>query len=712
MSSLLVNSPDMGLNALLPQTLRDPREAGDNAQNILYEYGLAKTPYGFAKLDLTTTGLNSGDTVLSVFGFDELDKYGHLIAVTTEKIYEHDNVNSEWDDKTQSGITMASDIEHPISYVLVGHNDTDIYLDDDSARANSYYHIVVCDGGMSNIQRWAGRYETDFADLTMTSGDYGTGQTTHRAHQVGAFKSRLILISPLTYSSTSSSWTENNQDIRWPTVGKIQTYTGTGSGFAKLIDTGGTNVWSALLGLGQYIIYQTQGIWSLNYVGGTTVFDPKPMIPDLGLLAPHLLISYNNVHYFVGTDYNVYAYYGGTVKNRIGDKIHKYLEEELAAAYESRCWMSMDERGKRFWIFIVPSGSTYITKAYGYDLRSQTWMVRDFSDKWSSGGITAVGLVSAQSHIAGDTYAGALATLSAYDAADDTATTAGDTTIRYGDLLYDSTNQIVDWSVLDETLDFTQMDFTAGGLGLCFTTTTGDVTELVADDTDYSNMIMRIVGGAGIDDMPRGAHYYTMSDICAVIDGAGYVVRIGLEPCESTGTAAADTSSDTPSIANDATATDGTVAATIFDPSGVTYRQALQEVRTQPTMMLGDTNGFIYKFDSTYSDYDSVSIVARQPSPVFDWGEPDRLKRWPGFSVVAEGTDAGAMLLRYRTSDFDTSDTGWTDVTFDLTSNYLTKDVWLNRSSLGLQLELRDFSGNAFDVQSFKIHEPVVEANR
>ena len=39
--------------------------------------------------------------VLSAFQWKELDETGHLMAVTTEKIYDHDRVNSEWDDKTQ-----------------------------------------------------------------------------------------------------------------------------------------------------------------------------------------------------------------------------------------------------------------------------------------------------------------------------------------------------------------------------------------------------------------------------------------------------------------------------------------------------------------------------------------------------------------------------------------------------------------------------------
>lgn len=712
MASLLVQAPDMGLNALLPQNMRDPREAGDHSQNLLYEYGLMKTPFGFAKLDLTSTGLNSGDTVLHILPFTELDKTGHHIAVTTEKIYDHDRVNNEWDDKTQSGVTMNSDIYHPVSYAEIGHDDTDIYIDDDTGKNHAYHHLIVCDGGLSNIQRWAGKYEADFGDL-VGGGGYHDG-TTHRALQVSlSEKNRILLLSPFEYDSASKTWIENNQRIRWPTVGKIQTWTGTGSGFADLLDTGGLNVWSAKLG-GQHIIYQTKGIWALNYVGGTDIYKPKPAISDLGLLAWHLLVSYNNVHYFVGTDYNVHAYYGGTVKRTIGDKIQKYLKEDLDPTYEYRCWMSMDVEGKRLWIFIVPQGSTYITKAYGMDMRTGNWMIRDFLYKreWSmGGGVTAVNLMGGDTYTVGETYAEALDKVSVYSA-DVSKSTAGEVTERYGELIEDGTINVIDWSVVDETLDFTQVAFSTGGLSFCFTTKTGEATELVGDNTDYSNLIIRIDDGSDSTNMPYGSHYYTMTDISIETDAAGISAKVNLAPRDSTsaattatGFAAADNSSNIPAIGTDCT-------ATIYDPSGSTYRDDIEEVQTSPKMFLGDSDGFVYEFDSTYTDDDGGYIIQRHFTIVFDWKEPDSYKRWPGIVVVAEGTDNGAMYVGYRTSDFDTSDTGWTDFTFDLTGSYLEKTFWINQSSKEIQYQFIHFKGKYFAVREFKILEPEIQENR
>ena len=79
MPDIQVISPDLGLNSLVPAIALTPQEAAEGSENFTYEYGILKTPQGFAKLDLTT-GLNSGDIVLSVFQWTEIDGETHLMA--------------------------------------------------------------------------------------------------------------------------------------------------------------------------------------------------------------------------------------------------------------------------------------------------------------------------------------------------------------------------------------------------------------------------------------------------------------------------------------------------------------------------------------------------------------------------------------------------------------------------------------------------------
>ena len=699
MPSILVQKLDLGLDALVSNNMIDPRGAARGTENVLYEYGIIRTPFGFAKIDLTTAGLNSGDPILNIMSYVEADRTAHTVAATTQKLYDHNRSAGTWEDKT--GDVMSSDIFHPVSYAAIAHNDTDIYLNDSSAQSNQYYHLIVCDGGLSDIQRWAGKFETTFHDV-VGGGGYHDG-TTHRALHVGTFKSRLILLSPLAFDGTSKAWILNKQRVRWPVISKLQTWVGTGSGFVDLLDRGGENVWAAALG-SLYIVYQNNSIWDLGYIGGTRIFDPKPVVPNLGLLAYHLIATHGNIHYIVGNDYNVYAYYGGSVKQRIGDKIHRFLQEDLDPVYQNRSWMTMGEQNKWLYIFIVPNGSIYITKAYVMNMQTGSWTVRDFTNTFGlNDGITAVSLVGSQTYTVGDTYQEALDKLSPHDA-DVSQDTAGDITIRYGDVLRgDSTV-----NVIDQTFDFSDTNAAAGGL--TFDVTAGATAEIT---TDFINKpILQIDDGSFMTNMPWGTHYYTVTDVShgAGINDYRFTVDArggdGTIPVDTTGTGIADNSTNVPS-------TDATYSITFFDPSGATYNQVLDDVLVDDKVVLGDATGFIYQMDETYLTEDTNNILARHITPVIDMGKPGDFKRWNRLSYTAKEKTSGngGVKIRFRTASFDTSETGWIDITQTLTSEWEEYDAYMNRSSKRVQFDFENVSGSDYEIREAELYAEL-EGNR
>jgi hypothetical protein len=625
---------------------------------------------------------------------------------------------------------MISAFPNPVSYTYVPNNygpsdSARIHLNDDTAQSQAYYHVLISNGGLNNVQRWAGRFEADFADLLMTAGDYGDAtQTTHRCQQVSSFRSRVLLLSPRNFDASTNTWSENNQQIRWNVINKPQTWSGTGSGSVTLIDTGGTNMWSAPLG-GSHIIYQTKGIWDLNYVGGTTVFDPRLMIPDLGLLAPHLLAIKNNVHYFIGDDFNVYAYFGGTVKERVGDKIHPELQAQLSSEFASRSWMAFGPNNKRVWIFIVPDGEQYATKAYGLDIRTGAWQVKDFKDLYTTTtGITSVNLVGSQSFTVGDSYNEELDKVGVYQS-DISLSTATDATLKYGDTLRgDLTGNVIDFTSLDATLDFTDVEFSTGGEFFCFTAT-ADPTKLIAmsasEGTAYSGLVLRIDDGQDSTNMPSGTHYYKMTDVSSVDPSGPFEVKVKLAlrgaGYDATGgfieTWAADNSTNIPGINSSGTNT----SATIFDPTGQTYRQSVDEILKQARLMAGDSSGFIYEFDPTHSQYAGNNISTKHVTHVEDFQEPDKYKRWSYLSMVARTNpdigSNGGVKVRHRISNFDTSETGWFgDFTVDLSSSWKEYKLFNNRSSKQIQYEFNSASGSNYQISEIKIGEPQIQDDR
>ena len=389
--------------------------AAEGSQNCLYSKGTIATPYGFEKLGAV---IDSGNPVLHIGSWSELDKTQHLMAVTKDKVYDRDFVTALWDEKTQdydtTAVSLGGNINNPVSSATILH--TDGILFNGTGTDYAYTHHILCMGytmptataDNSPIQRWAGKDETHYTDLLGANGyhDVASTKTKHFAYQVGAFYNRLLLINPLECDAASVLH-ENNQRVRWSMAGKLEVvpaWSGTGSGFYDLLDTGGYNVWGALLGM-QWIQYQNNSIWSLTHVGGTTVFTPNIEMPDLGLLGAHCIYSKNNIHYFVGNDFNVYAYTGGSNLTRIGDKIQKYLQRDLDPTYKNQCYMVMGSNNSRLWLFIVPNNSLYITQAYGMDMRTGVWQKRDYMHKWPTGGISTVALVGAGGYHASETTA-------------------------------------------------------------------------------------------------------------------------------------------------------------------------------------------------------------------------------------------------------------------------------------------------------------------
>jgi len=641
MADITVRQVDRGFDA----TIRDAVElqsgsAADGSQNVLYSRGTIKTPYGFGKVASGSLPLDSGNPVLANFMFSELDKTQHFFSVTTDKIYDRDYQNDEWDDVTQSGQPLRN-IFNPVSHASILHTDG---LALNGTGDSWYHHSIICSGGTSPIQRWAGKREADYADLAGADGYHHTSSsyTTHFALQVGAFYNRLLLISPK-ISDANNSLVDNNQRILWPQTGKLESYTGTGSGYRDLLDTGGYNVWGALLGM-QWIQYQNNSVWSLTHVGGDRAFEVDVEISDLGLLAAHLLYSKNNVHYFVGNDYNIYAYYGGSNYDRIGDKIHRYIQRDLSPAYAYRSWLCMGAENSRLWLYIVPNGKEYVTQAYGIDVRTGSWMKRDFTHKWATGGITSVALIGAGSYMVGETYSEALAAKSP------------------------------------------PKNVAIGGAARSSNVVT------VTTDAAHGFIIGETVTLAGCDsggetDAFDGDH------------------TIASKPSTTTFTFAQTGANESNLAAGTATVDK---APTYQDAANAaeTYRQSLSEILTNERIVLGDSAGYVFQYDSDLTQDDEVNISSRHITEIYDAGLPGKDKIWPGVRVTAKGT---GLIVSYRTGNFETTATGWTAFTEQvLTSEFVDYEFTIWDTAKKIQFRFTNADGDDFHISNYELIEPQV----
>lgn len=636
-----------GLNGLIEDaTELRPGAAADGTQNIIYENGIARTTFGFDKVLPAALPLDSGNNVLGFFNYGDVDSTRHLLAITRNKIYDKDNEGSTWADKTQSGVDLGANIFNPVSHASILHTDG---LQLNGSGDEAFKHSLICPGVQAAVQRWAGKFEADYTDLLGADGYHDTGSTitTHFARQVGSLRTHVLLISAKEADANDNLHTVD-QRIRWGAVGKLETYSGTGTGYVDLFETGGTNIWGATMGNNLWIQYQNNSIWSLIWVGGTTVFRPNIEVPSLGLLSPHLLAQNNNIHYFVGTDFNVYEYQGGTNLTRIGNNIQRYLERDLNQSWALRCWMIVGPGAKRIWIFIVNkvNSNEFATEAYIIDTRSGAWTKRDFTHKWITAmtGITAAGNIGSGSFEAGPTYSDILGSKSPSKV------------VEIGGCVRD-TNVVT-------------------------TTTT----------TAHGFIVGETVVLSGVDSGSEATAFSGSFTIAS-------------KPSTTTFTHA-QTAANESNLAEGTALVDKSPTYTDYANAETTYREMLTTVLVDEAVLIGDDAGYVYQFDLTATDDDSVDIPCRHISEVLDGARPNDNKVWPQIHINAKGT---SVNISYRVGNFETTATGWVDFTeVTLTSEYVDYAVFPNVTSKKIQFKFWS-EDDDFMLSKYTISQPALQ---
>ena len=179
MPDLRINAPTLGINSVLSDNMIDDRESADQTQNVDFDNGVVRPPYGFAKLS-GDSALNSGEMVLGLNLYNEVSRQQSVVAVVQSKAYVNDIVNDDWNEI--SGAIFKANANSPVSFASVLHQD---------ALATKYQHLLICDGGQSAIKKWSGK---GFTATELADGDgYNETSTEHRALQVCVSQNRAIL---------------------------------------------------------------------------------------------------------------------------------------------------------------------------------------------------------------------------------------------------------------------------------------------------------------------------------------------------------------------------------------------------------------------------------------------------------------------------------------------------------------------------------------
>jgi hypothetical protein len=167
--------------------------------------------------------------------------------------------------------------------------------------------------------------------------------------------------------------TEVPRQIRWTNVGTYSDFTNGFAGTMLLADTPG--IIQTGKKLAEFlIIYKTDAICVVQYIGGSSVFTQDTRVMGYGLVAPRAVVNLGSRHWYLSED-NIYEFDGGREPRAVGNAIKKIL---FSQGRPDMLYKSVACRYGSIVYFIVPMNSENPDTAFAYDLQAQNWSILDW----------------------------------------------------------------------------------------------------------------------------------------------------------------------------------------------------------------------------------------------------------------------------------------------------------------------------------------------
>lgn len=240
--------------------------------------------------------------------------------------------------------------------------------------------VPVINNGVDTPQQWAtvDPSTTKLTDLT------GFAASADKCGALRAYKNYLVAMdvtkSGVRYASLVK-WSDSSALGSVPTSWDENDAT-TDAGETELAGTrSDVNVGICLDGMAlrdSFIIYKDDSIWSMNFVGGTFVFEFRKIYSAQGMLARRCMAEFEGQHFVVGQA-DVFVHDGANFKSVIDTKLLEELFKSIDPTYYDRTFVYANYAYQEMWVCFVEnaSGYTWPNKAFVWNWRHETWGTRD-----------------------------------------------------------------------------------------------------------------------------------------------------------------------------------------------------------------------------------------------------------------------------------------------------------------------------------------------
>lgn len=276
------------------------------------------------------------------------------------------------------GGTYPDDLNAVLSVYLyvVTDNGAQVINVDDIRTLKQYTGDYPADGWSSCVHDNGQYFATNYDDVIQRK-DEGANfadsgwSAAYQGKDIQSFKGHVVLL------NTKESGNPNPCRVRWSISGALAyadtDWTNPTSGFSdKLYETSGHIVKSEFLG-NELIIYKEDAIYAMSWIGGTSIYRLDQRVSGLGLISSRAIVRRRGLHYFLGTDYNVYMYDGTNEPYPVGDQIKRHLASQISTEYTKYCIIQLDNDYDEIRVGTPTGTNDYTDTWYIYNFKEQNW---------------------------------------------------------------------------------------------------------------------------------------------------------------------------------------------------------------------------------------------------------------------------------------------------------------------------------------------------
>lgn len=164
-------------------------------------------------------------------------------------------------------------------------------------------------------------------------------------NEVGNLINTVTTVIDLFGMSVGQGYKRYNKTVLWSDINRPEYWIPASNNQAGDLDfdeTGDSIV--RIKKLAEYnVVYKEKSIWLLIHVGLPFVYVKKFVTETVGLLAVNAIVEANNIHYFVGNDYDIYRFDGVTVQILSAEQgIREYIISHIDRDYQYESHASVD----------------------------------------------------------------------------------------------------------------------------------------------------------------------------------------------------------------------------------------------------------------------------------------------------------------------------------------------------------------------------------